>query len=294
MLFLILLLVASGLRSGYAQDVPAKVQLSLLGGLERQSLNWSIAGNTSGANPNVFSELKWQRVKGTLAVADLAWNAWRRFSVLGGYSRAFTTSGTVSDIDYAGDGRTQPIYTGSFLDNKGYTDAWHAGIAYRLVSNDQISVVPAAGYGVSRQSLYLTGKGGADPELNSSYSTNWRGPYVTLSAAVKIAKLVKLGAAITYNQVVYNAVGNWNLRPQFQHPVSYRHHAEGYGINGNAFVSVRLASRISARIASNYNSWQTGKGTDMLYLQNGEVDKTQLNGVYCKGFNVNMGLDLDF
>ena len=162
----------------FAQVNDPKLQIFVSTGIELQDLHWSISGNTNGANPNILSELKWTKVKGTVTAADVSWKFWRRFSFVGGYSRAFTYSGLVNDIDYSGDNRTNPVYTGNFHNDKGFTDAWYLGGGYLLVNSSKFRMTPAAGYGTNRQYLYITDPSGQFPGLNSSYITSWRGPFL--------------------------------------------------------------------------------------------------------------------
>src|SRR5258707_12639493 len=53
-----------------------RLQVQVSTGYQREGLNWSIAGNSAGQNPNVYSELKWQAVGGISAGAALSWKGW--------------------------------------------------------------------------------------------------------------------------------------------------------------------------------------------------------------------------
>ncbi|MEO6632560.1 MAG: hypothetical protein ABIN13_12580, partial [Mucilaginibacter sp.] len=269
-----------------------KLQLTLLTGPQEDNLNWSIAGNTSGQSPNVLSELKWQNVKGTNYAAALQINVCRNIVVLGGYNRVAVKSGNVSDIDYSADNRSQPTYNKNFSDNKGYTSAWYAGVGYIIYNDQRFSLVPSAGYSNNTQSLYITDATGQFPTLNSFYNVQWAGAFIKLKSSVKIWRELKAVADVTYNQVNYSGQGNWNLINEFMHPVSYRHTAKGYGINAGANLVYKLTSNIAVSIGYTYFNWQTGNGTDQLYLSSGQVDKTQLNGVYRNGHLLSGGVVL--
>lgn len=95
---------------------------------------------------------------------------------------------------------------------------------------------------------------------------------------------------VTYSQVSYSANGDWNLISQFQHPLSYSHSAKGYGINAGAKLVYNINRYIGLNVGYNYFNWQTGNGTDQLYLVTHEIDKTQLNGVYRNGYTFNVGV----
>lgn len=263
-------------------------------GYEMQDLGWSIAGNIAGGNPNIYSELKWKKVGGGYVSAALQWNVWNKILLTADYSRSFIRSGTVSDNDYSGDNRTNPVYNEIFDADKGYTQVWSAGAGYVLISGNNFSLIPYVGYGISRQSLHLLDQTGNLPDLNSTYETDWKGPFVRANAILLLTDKFKLIANFTYNQVNYNAKANWNLIQTFQHPVSYRHNAKGFGIDGLAALSYDLTSNLTIQAGGGYFTWQTGKGVDELFLSSGGSDKTQLNGVDRKGYKLFGGLVLSY
>ena len=277
---------------GYGQDIEKKLQLTLSAGPQKDNLNWSIAGNTSGQSPNVLSELKWQNVKGTNYLAGLQANVWHNIIIVGGYNRVSVKSGSVSDIDYSADNRSQPTYNQNFIDNKGYTSAWYAGAGYIIFNNDRFSLVPSAGYVNNTQSLYITDATGQFPDLNSFYNVQWKGAFIKVKSSLKIWRGLKAMADVTYNQVNYSAQGDWNLINEFMHPVSYSHVAKGYGINAGGSLVYNVTPNVGISVGYTYFNWQTGNGTDQLYLSSGQVDKTQLNGVYRNGHLLSGGIVL--
>jgi len=286
------LAVMLGAIKGDAQDIQHKLQVSLSAGRQVEDFNWSIAGNISGQSPNVLSELKWKNVSGFSYSAALQWNFFQKFVFTGGYSRVSVSSGNVSDIDYTADNRTQPNYNQNFSDNKEYTSAWFAGAGYEVIHNDQLSLTPFIGYGINRQSLYIVDLTGQFPDLNSSYQADWKGPFLKVKSSLKIWGALKLATDVTYNQVTYSAQGDWNLISQFQHPVSYRHSAKGYGISAAANLVYNITPNIAINAGYSYFNWETGNGTDQLYLSSGQVDKTQMNGVYRRGHLIGGGITL--
>jgi hypothetical protein len=128
--------------------------------------------------------------------------------------------------------------------------------------------------------------------LNSTYQAKWNGPYIKLKSSVKIIPSLKLAADVNYNQVNYGGKGDWNLIEDLQHPVSYRHSAKGYGVNAGAKLIYDITNHVAVNIGYTYFSWETGTGNDQLYLTSGQTDKTQLNGVFRKGFEVVGGMEL--
>ncbi|SEN23840.1 TonB dependent receptor [Mucilaginibacter gossypiicola] len=289
-----LLWLMLGARVVYAQSDGNKLQFDITDGYQRENFHWSIAGNSDGQNPNVFSELKWTKIGGHSITASLQWNVYQKFSVYADYSRQFITSGTVNDSDYSNDNRTGNTYNETFNAGKGNTRGWALGAGYQLINDNWLNLTPYAGYSDNRQSLSLYDSDNRFPGLNSSYQTKWTGVFIKTIASIKLIEKLKFNADITYNQVSYNADGNWNLITTFQHPVSYRHHAIGYGLNMNGALVYTITKHIAIQAGGGYLHWQTGTGTDELYLNSGEVDKTQINGAYRTGFRVFGGIRLSY
>jgi hypothetical protein len=292
--FVLILLFLSTTCLVFGQDIEKKVHLSFSTGRQQENFNWSIAGNNNGANPNILSELKWKNVSGEDYSAAFRWNIWHKFVFMADYNRVAVSSGSVSDMDYSGDNRTEPVYAENFSDDKGYTASWSTGAGYIIFNNTLFSLAPYFGYGINKQSLYLVDLTGQFPRLNSSYTADWKGVFLKVSSSVKIFKALNFSADVTYNQVNYTADGNWNLINEFQHPVSYSHQAKGYGINTDTRLVYKITKHLAINVGYQYFNWQTGNGNDLLYLSSGEVDKTRLNGVFRNGFEFMGGVDVFF
>jgi len=268
-----------------------RVQVQVLGGYQQENLRWSIAGNSAGRNPNVYSELKWHGVDGLSSGVALSWEVWRRLLVLAEGSRMFTSSGTVSDTDYGGDDRTDRIYGRSFESHKGYAYANFLGLGYRLAVGPRLQLTPAVGYQWSGQRLTIED---AAELLNSVYRTWWKGLVVRGMGELKLDGKWGLLFAGAYHQVNYRADADWNLIQSFDHPVSFSHRADGYGLEGTLGVKYAAGRHVAVVVAGDYFNWSTGKGVDELYLTSGQTSQTQLNEVVMEGFGVNMGVRLNF
>jgi hypothetical protein len=101
-----------------------KLWVRVSAGGESQDFHWSIAGNSAGQDPNVYSELKWHAVSGPVGRVELLWKPCGRWRVLGGGSRVVVRSGTMTDTDYGLDNRYDPIYTRFSSSTPGIVDRW--------------------------------------------------------------------------------------------------------------------------------------------------------------------------
>jgi hypothetical protein len=276
----------------HAQMIQKKLQVDISTGYQQENFHWSISGNISGQSPNVLSELKWTKIGGQNIAASASWNFYKRLVIYADYSRQFISSGTVNDADYSADNRSNATYNETFNANKGNTSLWSLGAGYIIFNSRRFSLTSILGYTESKESLRLLDRGNMFPNLNSSYSPCWKGGFLKLTPSVSIIKKLEFKVDITYQQVSYNSNGNWNLITSFQHPISYQHHANGYGIQTGGKLSYHITNNAAINLGGGYFTWQTGNGTDALYLSTGEIDKTQLNSVSRNGFQVYGGLSL--
>lgn len=266
--------------------------IGLSGGYQRQDFRWSIAGNSAGRDPNIYSELKWRGVSGPTAAIDLHWNAWKRWRVYASGSRVFTRGGTMSDTDYGLDNRNDILYHESFAAVAGYDEAVAVGIGYALLGGGSWRLTPYVGYGVDAQYFPITDPGGSFGSLNSSYSAKWLGPLVRVEASLTLGRRWQVVADAAYHQATYHGWADWNLIPTFAQPVSFRHRADGYGVEADGSLRYIAGRRISVEIGGGYFNWQTGTGIDQLYLSGGGSDQTQLNGLVREGWRCKLGVEI--
>jgi hypothetical protein len=290
----IFICLLSGVFRGMAQQEEPRLLINLSGGYQRQDFRWSIAGNSSGQEPNVYSELKWRGVSGPTGAVDLHWKAWKRWRVFASGSRVFTRSGTMTDTDYGLDNRHDILYQESFPAIGGYDEALTAGIGYCVCCSGPFKLTSYLGYGIDAQYFPITDPGGPYDGLNSSYSGKWWGPMVRAEGSLALGRRWQVVANAAYHQVIYHGWADWNLIPTFAHPVSYRHTADGYGVEADAGLRYFAGRKISLEATGGYFNWQTGTGIDQLYLSTGSSDQTQLNGVVREGWRCNVGIIVEY
>src|SRR5436190_22045346 len=80
-----------------------KLLLSFHTGFTSEDFQWSIAGNSKGHNPNIYSELTWKKLRGPYFNLSSEWNFWKAFIAKGEFGYATIISGHVTDRDYEGD-----------------------------------------------------------------------------------------------------------------------------------------------------------------------------------------------
>ena len=280
----ILLLLAGQWASGQGWEA------ALSGGYRQENLHWSIAGNSAGQAPNIYSELKWRHVGGLTVNGALRYGFGERWNFFAEGSRLFTSAGRVTDKDYAGDNRTNNVYDQEFAGSNGYGYSVAAGAGYRIWPGSRFELTPSLGYGVSGQHLTITDPGGVYDFLNSYYQTSWFGPFVRGDVRWRPGGRWSAGAVVTYHQVSYRAKADWNLISDFSHPVSFRHRADGFGIEGEVDVRYRVCRLVDLFAAGSGFAWGTGTGIDELYHASAASQQTQLNEVVFTGFELKAGV----
>jgi hypothetical protein len=99
---------------------------------------------------------------------------------------------------------------------------------------------------------------------------------------------------MAYRQMSYYAEANWNLVNEFQHPVSFDHTANAFGISVNAAIKYRVTKRSLCTLSAGRDYFATGNGKDTLYYKNGDVSVTKLNGVRRDQTVASVGLQFMF
>ncbi len=290
---ILLFLLLEGPRGMAQQDETWEIQS--WAGYGGQDFRWSIAGNSAGQNPNIYSELKWKGLKGPSIGALVRYDVWRRWTLIGEYNQLFIRSGSVSDIDYQENNRQDASYHGYFNSNQGSGATWSGLIGYKVVKMKAWGLLLAIGYGGSRQTLFLLDN---DPALggilNSTYKANWNGPAAEIIATVRLLRRLSVEGTGTYSQVNYNSRADWNLIQTFRQPDSFNDRAKGYGVRTEVSLKYRLTHLVALVAGGQYAYWRTGTGIDQLFLTSGETDNTQMNGVFTKEMEERVGVELGF
>lgn len=266
-------------------DVPAS------SGYFREQFKWSIAGTPEGANPNIYSELIWKDLQGPVTRLGLNATLDRRVVIQAGWSECFITHGKVSDTDYQQDNRNYVSFYGLFDSDEGSVKSADVVAGYRFYLKSAESFTFYLGYSEERQNLYLLDHSGVyDAGLRSSYQTIWKGPLIKLTTEVALVRKISIVPAISYHQVTYHAKGNWNLISEFEHPVSYRHYANGYGCEFSCLMNYKFSNRWKLFAEGEYRYRETGKGVDVVYRTNGQHPQTQLNGAISRSAIITGGI----
>ena len=92
----------------------------------------------------------------------------------------------------------------------------------------------------------------------------------------------------------YDADANWNLRSDYQHPVSFSHEADGNGFVAGVKLLFEAKNRWGINVGMNAQEMSTDPGIDRIYYADGTIAETRLNEVKWRSFIFEAGLSYQF
>ncbi|MFH1359833.1 MAG: hypothetical protein ABIJ41_02215 [Candidatus Omnitrophota bacterium] len=292
------------------KETPSKAfetNLNVSSGYRMDDFNWNIAGDSAGANPNVLSELKWKdldlyQVKAT---GDLVF--FDHFVLEGSGAYSWILNGKNKNSGYASDNRTDEVRRVIGQSDDGEVFDLSGGIGYRfylgndrnLLNIDKLWLTLLGGYSYHEQNLMIdnavqeVGTGVTTAGLHYTYDTQWRSPWAGFELAATKNRL-KGNVRFEYHFADYDATADWNTRSDYQHPESFIHWGEGYGLVFNAGAGYQMTDAWSLDFAADIQRWRIEDGIDRLFLANGTITDSRLNEVNWDAYSFLFGLTYQF
>ena len=287
--------------------------VTLTTGMRKDDFQWSIAGDITGANPNVLSELTWSDVDSYEVSLSNHTLLGGKVYMRGNLNYAFIQSGRIQDSDYdadnRGDERSRSISNSS--GDQIWDVSFAAGSPFFFVQK-RLMVALLLGYAYHVQNWritdgvqMITSPGGPAlgplSGLNSTYRSTWQGPWVGFDLRYRpsgkslIGKQpMAFGLSFEYHDAHYEAEANWNLRSDFQHPVSFEHFADGQGITLAGEWLIGLTAHLDFAFKATYQNWKTDSGLDQAYNLNGTITQSRLNEVEWSNHTIMVGANYRF
>lgn len=281
--------------AAFAQSPSKKWEIKPSIGIQQSKFDWSIAGNASGTNPNILSELIWKNIKGPAFGLDVKYHITNRLTVKTSNQYSNTTKGEAEDTDYADDNRQSVFYYDLLNANKGYLFNTSLQLSYQVFSSEQFAFSPLIGLSYNEQKFYLL-ESASNPNsagLNSTYQSRYKGFDFGLEGTFK-AKSFRISAGILGGFYKYSAKADWNLIPDFQKPVSFTHAANSFALNGNVNLAVPLNKMLQLELDYKINNINTYTGVDRAYYNNRKTEETQFNGANFRANTIALGLNFMF
>lgn len=257
-----------------------------------EDFRWSIAGNAQGTGPDVLSELNFTQLKRACFCVEGRYQYSSRFSLKATAASQYGYSGRVTDIDYAGDNRSMPVMFLQFRSKKNNTRNYEVQCSYQMFRSRTVSVAAGAGYFISKADYRMQGRPATD--IKGIYNAQWRGPLVCTETRIFLPQNWEIRADINGQYHAYRAGGDWRLRSDFRHPLSFVHRAKGWGIRGTFGLNYPLSSQIGLQLKSSLLQWKTGAGSDLLYMADGSEVTTRMNESVRTQWGIGLGSVFSF
>jgi Protochlamydia outer membrane protein len=289
--------------------VDYKSSVSMHIGYRRDNMKWSIAG--VGGSPNILSELKWEDLESTVLSVDFRWSDDSMAYIRGSMRIGWIWAGENQDSDYLGNNRTMEFSrSNNDAEGGGQLDA-SAGLGYRFSiplvwDGGKIHLMPLAGYSYNSLDLEMThgrqtlsGYGysatlGTFDDLDSRYTAQWRGPWLGVDGEFEMNASNKLFASFEYHWAEYEGEGDWNLRSDFNHPVSFIQKTDGDGMVFSFGYQYQPSSSWLWRLFVDYQKWDSDPGEDITYFSDGTTGQIGFNGVEWDAYSINFGVGYSF
>ncbi len=265
---------------------------------------WSIAGEPSGKNPNILSELEWDdifafglRGGAEARVADFV-------LIHADAHYGWIADGSNTDSDYFGNNRTG-LFSRSTAETEGSLFDFEASVGLDFFAQEaRVALVPRAGFSFNRQQFEdkngyqqvdrLFGFTGPFDGLNSKYTANWTGGFLGLEFKWGITKSLQAKIDGRFTLADYSAEAVWNLRDDFKKNPSFEHSADATGWSVTASLDWKFHSNWSLEAYAGWKRFVTDTGTDTTFFADGDRDRTRLNEVEWESFATGVSISYSF
>lgn len=266
--------------------------LQIMTGYRQGEFDWNIAADIFGGSPNVLSELTWSDLKMSQIRSEMDIVLFDRLVIDGMAAYADIYSGDNQDSDYLGDNRTSEFSRSNNKSDDGEIMDLSAGVGYKFYLGpdphffevDHLWLTLLGGYSYHEQNFVMTDGFQTIPAtgpfagLHSSYWAEWKGPWAGFELSGNKNKVSGF-FRFEYHLADYYGSANWNLRSDFQHPKSFEHESDGYGLVFNVGGSYHITDAWRLDFNADFQDWETDKGIDRTFFSSGSIAETQLNEV---------------
>ena len=295
-LFILFLLNVSIFANPIFKDKGAKYSLNLEVGQRTDNIDWNI--NQVNDNPNILSELTWSDVESYYGKIEL-YGVEGAYRLKINYSRSFEAyAGENQDSDYNLDDRQGEYSRSNNKTNGSYFEDYSISIGENYNLDKSSNVVFWLGYEVNNQFLRINEGtqtiGSADlTGLDSSYDSTWKGFNAGLEYELSYSSF-EINTNIFYHWLNYKAKANWNLRTDFEHPVSFEHEiGDATGISYGIDVKYKWNKDITLFSTFDYLKYEGQNGSNTQYTTSG-IKGDAINEANWESSKISFGINIRF
>ncbi|MDY6843111.1 MAG: hypothetical protein SVW57_03350 [Thermodesulfobacteriota bacterium] len=277
-------------------------------GYRLDTLNWNIAGNLPGFGYiNILSELEFTNLEILQAGFGIESSVFNRVHLHWSIHGGCIFDGMGFDSDYDENDRNGLWSRSQFEINNDQIFDTSGGVGYIFkIMNERVTITPLIGGSYHKQNLRLTNgvqifaTPGITPDLgpitdlNSTYQTDWISVLLGTDIDIKVVNTIILSLSCRYHLLYFEADANWNLRTDFQHPVSFTHESYGEGLVFASGITLPFTQQWQVGLSYNWETWWTEAGTDFVFLTTGQTQITRLNEVNWESQSINLSLHYRF
>jgi hypothetical protein len=234
-------------------------------------------------------------------------------------SKGNINSGENQVSDYDGDNRTMEFSRSNNDGGSGSVKDYSASLNYEVAVKyfDWISsITPMIGYSQYEQNLRITNgmqtltdsssssnssiNGSTPPavgkfdDLNSSYSSKWKGPFIGIGVKTSYNNTHSFAFTYQYHKSNYSAEGNWNLRDDLKHPKSFSQSSTGNGRDLDLEYGYRIFENVTFNLNLNYKVYSANGGTIKFNNTNNTTTTQKLNQVEWQSIATMAGFKFNF
>jgi hypothetical protein len=248
-------------------------------------MHWSRSGGPGG--PNISTEAIWRSVDsiqlgfGFQAKTDAGYRLQTRAT----YGSIY--DGTARETEYLGNNRSNASsrVEGETNNDDVYSISVSLGREFPITDTQSTTITPLVGFSYQEQNFRISDGfqvrepfGQAINVPDSTYRAEWWSTFIGLQLDYQGSRWDTYGR-VEYHNADYEATGNWHLRGDFQHPVSFRHKSDGSGPIYAVGARYRINNNLAFNASFSWSNWDADSGVDRAYMSDGRVTSTDLNTV---------------
>ncbi|MEE9280447.1 MAG: TonB-dependent receptor [Myxococcota bacterium] len=278
-----------------------RTEYRLVQGYRDEELDWNIGTNTI----DVLSELTWEDLRSTYTRLEATLLLPRGLYLRGHVQHGWIRSGSNQDSDFLTSGRSnESSRSNNEADGGGFSDV-SAGLGFRgppvRLMHETYQFGLVLGYAYSEQNLVVRDGSqtipllGPFPGLRSKYDARWFGPWlgIELIGRSPLTSLIVTGG-LEYHIVYYDAVADWNLRTDLDHPESFEHDARGTGFVARLGLRKDLTERLFVELGVEWSSFSADGGDDITNFADGSQAEINLNEANWSTFSAQLSFGVGF
>lgn len=273
------------------------------------NLNWTISARDG--SPNILSELDWRDISSNIIATELRYSDSTHLYFRGNFQIGVIYEGSMRDSDYLGDDRTMEFSRSKSDTEDGSLYDLSGAVGYRFdvpfgTSPVRLHLVPLVGYTYNSQEFDITHgrqiladygfamEVGEFSGHHSSYDTLWKGPWLGVDVELRLGERHTLTGSFGHYWFDYEGQGNWNLREDFAHPVSFRHDADGEGTRFSFGYRLNFHKDWYVSLSYSRVDISTDRGHDTTYFSDGSEVDVPFNGASWDSHSWVLGVGYNF